>query len=77
MMPDMDGIMVLHHMREMTDYPCEKTPVIALTANAVTGAREMYLREGFEDFLAKPVNSEKLERMILDMLPEEKVIRGE
>lgn len=77
MMPDMDGIMVLHHMREMTDYPCEETPVIALTANAVTGAREMYLREGFEDFLAKPVNSEKLERMILDMLPEEKVIRGE
>lgn len=77
MMPDMDGIMVLHHMREMTDYPCEKTSVIALTANAVTGAREMYLREGFEDFLAKPVNSEKLERMILDMLPEEKVIRGE
>lgn len=74
MMPDMDGISVLHHMREMVEYPCRETPVIALTANAVTGAREMYLREGFEDFLAKPVNPEKLEKMILNMLPEEKVI---
>lgn len=75
MMPDMDGITVLHHMREMTEYPCQGTPVIALTANAVTGAREMYLREGFEGFLSKPINPEKLEKMILDMLPAEKVIR--
>ena len=76
MMPDMDGITVLHRMRAMAECLCQKTPVIALTANAVTGAREMYLREGFEDFLSKPVNPEKLEKMIFDMLPKEKIISG-
>lgn len=73
MMPDLDGISVLHKMRGWEDYPCRETPVVALTANAVTGAREQYLAEGFQDFLSKPVNPEKLEKMILDMLPEEKL----
>lgn len=74
MMPDLDGIDVLHKMREWKEYPCQSTPVIALTANAVTGAREMYLSEGFQDFLSKPVNPEKLEKMIVAILSEEKVI---
>lgn len=74
MMPDMDGIAVLHKMREWGEYPCKATPVVALTANAVTGAREMYLREGFENFLSKPVNPEKMEKMIMEMLPKEKVV---
>ena len=77
MMPDLDGIQVLHKMREWEDYPCKSTPVIVLTANAVAGAREMYLKEGFQDFLSKPVNPEKLEKMIRENLPEEKVIHGE
>lgn len=74
MMPDLDGIEVLHQMQEWEDYPCRSTPVIALTANAVTGAREMYLGEGFHNFLSKPINPEKLEKMIRGLLPEEKVI---
>lgn len=74
MMPGMDGITVLHKMKEWQEYPCQDTPVIALTANAVTGAREMYLKEGFQDFLSKPVNPEKLEKMIMKMLPEEKIV---
>lgn len=74
MMPDLDGIAVLHKMREWDEYPCRFTPVIALTANAVTGAREMYLNEGFRDFLSKPVNPEKMEKMIMEFLPEEKVV---
>lgn len=77
MMPDLDGITVLHKMREWKDYPCKSTPVIALTANAVTGAREMYLNEGFQDFLSKPVNPEKMEKMIMEFLPKEKVIYGQ
>ena len=77
MMPDIDGVQVLHIMRGWEDYPCKDTPVIILTANAVTGAREMYLREGFYDFLSKPVNPDKLEKMLLDLLPEDKVIYGE
>ena len=71
MMPDLDGISTLHQMRELADNQCRETPVVALTANAITGAREMYLAEGFDAFLSKPINPEKLEQMILLLLPRE------
>ena len=71
MMPEMDGIETLHRMKEMEENLCENTPVIALTANAITGAKEMYLAEGFDAFLSKPINPEKLEQMILKLLPRE------
>lgn len=77
MMPDMDGIETLHHLKAETDSPCRSVPVIALTANAVAGAKEMYLSEGFNSFLSKPINPEKLEKMLFDMLPEDKVVQGE
>lgn len=67
MMPEMDGIETLHAMGELS------TPVIALTANAVAGAREMYLSHGFQDFLTKPIDAELLERMICQYLPQELV----
>lgn len=73
MMPEMDGIETLHRIRAMETHSNTATPVIALTANAVTGAREMYLEEGFENFLSKPVNPQKMEKMILEYLPEDKV----
>ena len=69
MMPEMDGIETLHHMRTMETSLCGDTPVIALTANAITGAKEMYLAEGFDAFLPKPINPVKLEQLILKMLP--------
>ena len=74
MMPDMDGIETLHRLMEDSDSPCSSTPVIALTANAVTGAKEMYLSEGFHSFLSKPINPEKLEQLLLDLLPEDKKV---
>jgi len=46
MMPEMDGIETLHEIQKMTDFPNQDTPVIVLTANALSGAREGYLREG-------------------------------
>ncbi len=72
MMPGLDGIETLQEMRRRENGGKE-VPVIALTANAVTGAREMYLEAGFADFLAKPVKPEKLEKMLMEMLPPEKV----
>lgn len=77
MMPDMDGIETLNQMREQTNSPCKDTPVIALTANAIVGAKEMYLSEGFYDYLAKPVRPEKLEEKVLLCLPEEKIRKEE
>lgn len=74
MMPDMDGIETLHRMKKETNSKCQDTPVIALTANAITGAKEMYLSEGFDAFLSKPINPEKLEQMILLMLPRDLLI---
>lgn len=71
MMPDLDGVETLHKMRTLDKYMCQNTPVIALTANAITGAKEMYLEEGFDAFLSKPINPEKLEQLILLLLPRE------
>ena len=73
MMPDMDGIETLHNLKKMQDSPNLHTPVIALTANAVTGAKEMYLSEGFDGFLSKPVVSDKLEQALRKILPQELV----
>ena len=71
MMPEMDGIQTLHNMKALKDNQCSHTPLVALTANAITGAKEMYLAEGFDAFLPKPINPEKLEQMILKLLPRE------
>ena len=73
MMPEMDGIETLHEMQKLEHFPNEETPVIALTANAFSGARESYLKEGFADFLTKPIDAHLLEQMILVYLPEELV----
>ena len=71
MMPEMDGIETLHHIKEFSDFPCKDTPIIVLTANAVSGAKEQYLAEGFDEFLSKPIMPEKLENMLKAMLPKE------
>ncbi|MCR4605332.1 MAG: response regulator [Eubacterium sp.] len=71
MMPEMDGIETLEEMRKMPGY--EDSVHVALTANAVSGAREKYLDSGFEDYLSKPVDGEILERMIIKYLPEDKI----
>ena len=73
MMPEMDGIETLHEIQKLESFPNEETPVIALTANAFSGARESYLKEGFKDFLTKPIDADLLEKMILSYLPEELV----
>ena len=74
MMPEMDGVETFHCIKEETNHLCLSTPVIALTANAIAGAKEMYLSEGFDDFISKPINPEKLEKLLIKLLPEEKVI---
>ena len=73
MMPGMNGIETLNFLNTMEDNQCKGIPVIAMTANAVSGAREMYLEAGFSDYISKPVNSKELEIMLKKYLPPEKL----
>jgi len=73
MMPVMDGVQTLHAIRDMEGNPSRNIPIIALTANAVVGAKEYYLNAGFEDYLSKPIEPEKLEDMLITYLPKELV----
>ena len=73
-MPGMDGIETLKAMKEMTTNINQETPVVSLTANAISGAREQYISAGFQDYLTKPINSAQLEKLIIQLLPSDKVI---
>ncbi len=70
MMPVMDGVQTLHVIRALEGNPSRDIPVIALTANAVAGAREFYLKEGFQDYLTKPIDADKFENMLIEYLPD-------
>ncbi|MGN1101892.1 MAG: response regulator, partial [Huintestinicola sp.] len=72
MMPEMDGIETLERLRSEENL-CRDIPVIVITANAVSGSKEMYLSKGFSDYLPKPVESAVLEGVIMKYLPEELV----
>ncbi|MBQ5430063.1 MAG: response regulator [Lachnospiraceae bacterium] len=72
-MPGMDGIETFHAMKEQKNRYRVTCPCIILTANAIAGAREEYIREGFTDYLSKPVVGEELENMLKKYLPQEKV----
>jgi len=71
-MPGMDGIETFHHIRRKPDLYYKEIPIVALTANAIAGAREMFIKEGFNDFLSKPVESSVLQRILKKYLPREK-----
>lgn len=70
MMPEMDGEETIKELRNSSDF---KTPVIALTADAVAGANEKYMSEGFIDYLAKPFKKEDLENKIVKVLKKENI----
>ena len=63
MMPGMDGIEVLHVLQKLNDY-YTIPPIIALTANAISGMKERYIKEGFNEYLSKPIDSKELNYII-------------
>ncbi|MBR1622711.1 MAG: response regulator [Pseudobutyrivibrio sp.] len=71
MMPGMDGVETFKAMATLEGNKCLGTPVIALTANAIAGAKDRYLTLGFHGFLSKPVVPAQLEKTIRDFLPED------
>jgi signal transduction histidine kinase/DNA-binding NarL/FixJ family response regulator len=77
MMPDVDGIEVTRRIRAMEGDRFQKTPIIALSANAVTGAKEAFIAAGMNDFISKPIIAERLNQVLLKYLPPEKILRLE
>jgi signal transduction histidine kinase/DNA-binding NarL/FixJ family response regulator len=82
MMPEMDGIEAVALIRQWEDEQrkaagvfTKAMPIIALTANAVTGMKEMFLEKGFNDFLSKPIEIAKLDEMMTKWVPKEKQIK--
>ncbi len=74
MMPGKDGIETLSEIRQDNQNPNLETPFICLTANAISGAKEKYIEAGFDDYLTKPIEPDKLEEMMIEYLPKEKVV---
>ncbi len=74
-MPNMDGTETMMHIRSQLNGMNRKTPIIALTADAVQGAKARYLQAGFTDYLSKPVEGAALEAALMKYLPQEKVVR--
>lgn len=72
MMPEMDGVETLSRLKQ-SENPCKNVPAIALTANAIVGAREEYLKAGFADYLSKPIEGSQLEIMLLKYIPQDKI----
>ncbi|MCL2497427.1 MAG: ATP-binding protein, partial [Symbiobacteriaceae bacterium] len=80
MMPGMDGIEATRRIHTLgNDYPhIGKTPIIALSANSILGAKEMFLQNGFDDYLPKPIDPGELHSMLRKWIPGEKwIVTGE
>ena len=73
MMPEMDGVETLKQLRRIHADTGRVLTVIAFTANAVSGAREMFLKEGFDEFVSKPIEPLELERILKKVLPKSSI----
>ncbi len=71
MMPGFDGVETLKRIREINNGMYQERPVIALTANTISGAREMFRNEGFTEFIPKPIERAVLERVLRKVLPKQ------
>ncbi len=77
MMPVKDGVETLRELKGMKDCINVSTTAVCLTANAIRGAREEYLDAGFDDYLTKPIDPEKLEQKLWNYLPKDKLIESD
>jgi CheY-like chemotaxis protein len=73
MMPEMDGVETCKQIRMLEGEKYKKLPVIALSANAVSGARDFFIKAGMNDFISKPIDSDHLNNILAKFLPPEKI----
>ena len=74
MMPEMDGVEALHRIRNKVGTYFKRIPIIAVTANAIAGSREMFIKEGFSDFIEKPIEISVLERLLRRTIAEDRLV---
>ena len=74
MMPEMDGVETMNELRRIWVNTSKKPVMIAFSANVVSGAREMFLREGFDEFISKPLEDRELKRLFKKVLPETAIV---
>lgn len=76
MMPQMDGIEAMHEIRKLGDRYASggESKMVVLTANAIAGVREQLVKQGFDEYLGKPMNFKQLERILVKFLPEERIV---
>ena len=74
MMPEMDGVETAHRIRKNVGSYFRDVPIIALTANAIDGAREMFLDEGFHGYITKPIEMSQMEKVLRKYIPADKLI---
>ena len=74
MMPGMDGVETMQRIRNLVDDDTYRSVIVAVTANAISGVREMLLAEGFDHYISKPIDVKLLEEMLLRFLPENLIL---
>ena len=68
MMPEMDGVEAMKRIRKTAEDLYRKVSIIVLTANVVSGAKEMFIKEGFDGFISKPIITADFERVMVQVL---------
>ena len=68
MMPEVGGTEVMRHLRSSSECINHSTPTVVLTANAVAGAREEYVKNGFDDYMTKPIDIDVLQKILVRYL---------
>ena len=76
MMPELDGVATLRILRNMDDNLFRGVPIIMMTANSISGARDDYLNLGFDDYLSKPIDAKRLEKLLLKFLPDRLITKN-
>lgn len=76
-MPGLGGTETLRTLREYNDKYYKTLPVVAMTVHMVNGAKELFVKEGFDDYIPKPLEQNQLNSILETYLPEEKIIRNE
>ena len=74
MMPEVDGVKAMNEIRKISEFYENKCKIVVLTADAMAGVRDRLLKEGFDEYLCKPLEIHRLENTLLQFVPEDHIV---